>query len=49
VSVAITHETPAFSRLEDSGLEDPEILSRVAERDYWLGVDALTVTPLGES
>jgi len=48
VGVAIAHEPAALRRLIDRGFEDPEVLLRPAEGEHRLGMNAFTVTSLGQ-
>jgi len=41
--IAIANEPSALGRLEDGGLEHPEVLLRTAKPEGWLHVDASTV------
>jgi hypothetical protein len=47
MGVAVADEAATFGRLEDGGLEDPEVVCRAAEPKDRLRVNAVTSAPLG--
>jgi len=49
MGVSIAHKAPASGRLEDRGLEDPEVLCRSAQGQNGLGGDAGAVILLGNA
>jgi hypothetical protein len=49
MGVAVADKATTFGRLEDGGLEDPEVLFGAAEREDGLGPNAGTAVFLGDT